>query len=475
MTGVLHSACSMSSFYISAPHKSSGKTTLSIGITSAIRQRGLSVQTFKKGPDYIDPIWLSQASGQDCHNLDFYTSSRDFIQQQFKQYCRQSDAILVEGNMGLFDGLSLDGSDSNAAMAKLLNLPVILVVDTTGSSRGIAPLLNGYQAFDSELQYAGVILNKLAGSRHQSKLTQVIQYYTDFTILGAVPKNNDGQVTERHLGLIPSNEIAEQSNEIIRLLAKQANDYIDIDALLSLDTPSTPQSPIKFSDSRPSTHPIKSTTRIAVAMDEAFGFYYPGDLQEFTRQGVEIVPFSCTLDSKLPVAIDGLFIGGGFPESRPEKLSSNKTMLDSIKQAIVSGLPSYAECGGLMYLCSRLTQDDQSFPLCDVIPASVSMNKKPQGRGYITLESTASHPWLSSQPQQTIKGHEFHYSALHGLPQGLDYAYTVKRGAGIDGFNDGIVMYNLVASYAHLRHTDECHWVADFVSFVNKCKLQSEK
>ncbi|MBT3205435.1 MAG: hydrogenobyrinic acid a,c-diamide synthase (glutamine-hydrolyzing) [Gammaproteobacteria bacterium] len=463
----------MSSFYISAAHKSSGKTTLSIGISAAIRQRGLSIQSFKKGPDYIDPIWLSQATGRPCYNLDFFTSGRDFILNQYNQYRQQKDVVLVEGNMGLFDGMALDGSDSNAAMARLLNIPVILVVDTSGTSRGIAPLLNGYQSFDKDIQYAGVILNKVAGSRHQSKLTNVIREYTDFNILGSVPRNSDIQVTERHLGLIPGYEMEEASNTVIDLLATRVRENIDIDALLSIKT-EIPASTQKQSFSGSINKDKSERLKIAVAMDKAFGFYYPGDLQQFEQQVVEIVPFNCIKDSKLPPQIDGLFIGGGFPETQLEKLSLNKSMLGSIKEAIEGGLPTYAECGGLMYLCDQISYENKTFPMCNVIEANVEMHKRPQGRGYVVLESTDSHPWLSNE-KQTIKAHEFHYSALNGLPKNTNFAYTIKRGAGIDSINDGIILHNMIASYSHLRQTDECSWVDNFVSFVKRCNGQSKK
>ncbi|MBC8210043.1 MAG: cobyrinate a,c-diamide synthase [Gammaproteobacteria bacterium] len=459
----------MSAFYISAAHKSSGKTTLSIGIASAIHQRGRSVQAFKKGPDYIDPIWLTQATRNACYNLDFFTSGKDFILQQYALHSTQKDVVLVEGNMGLFDGLALDGSDSNAAMARLLNLPVILVIDASGTSRGIAPLLNGYQQFDHNIRYAGVILNKVAGSRHQAKLTQVIEAYTDFPILGAVPRNTEIQVTERHLGLIPSNEMGDDAVAVIEQLAVQAREHIDIDRLLAIES------------SKPALEipPIVETIsfaadqlRIGVAMDEAFGFYYPGDLERFKSLGVEIVPFSCLYDTALPENLDGLFIGGGFPETQVAGLSANQSMLQSIRQAILNHMPAYAECGGMMYLCSNLVQNDHAYPLCDIIPATVKMNKKPQGRGYVILQSSPLHPWLKSTTK-TIQAHEFHYSNLHGLPEDVRYAYSIKRGAGIDGLNDGIVMYNLIASYTHLRQTDRCVWVDDFVTFVKTCNRQN--
>ena len=460
----------MASFYISAAHKSSGKTTLSIGLSAAIRERGLLLQTFKKGPDYIDPIWLAQASGCPCYNLDFYTSSHGFILDQFHRYSKDKDAILVEGNMGLYDGMALDGSDSNAAMARLLQLPVVLVVDCSGTSRGIAPLLNGYQQFDPEIQFAGVILNKLAGQRHESKIRNVIEAYTDFNILGAVHRNPAIQLTERHLGLIPSNEMAEESAHIINLLAEQVSQSIDIDRLLDIHaTADLPPLEVKPAETDAG---MQSRLRIAFARDAAFGFYYPGDLERFQELGVELVPFNSLKDPGLPENIDGLFIGGGFPETQVTELTANTSLLKAIQAAISQGLPTYAECGGLMYLCRELVDNDRHYPLCNVIPAVVKMHTKPQGRGYVQLQVSPDHPWYRyrSPAFKNLQAHEFHYSSLQGLPDQLDYAYTINRGTGIDGINDGIISHNLVASYTHLRQTDRCSWVDDFVSFVNQCK-----
>ncbi len=458
----------MSSFYISAAHKSSGKTTISIGLAAAFRKQGYTVQAFKKGPDYIDPIWLAQASGNDCHNLDFFSASSDFNIQQFKTFSQSRDIVMVEGNMGLFDGISQDGSDSNAAMAKLLKLPVVLVVDCSGTSRGIAPLLVGYQVFDPDVRYAGIILNKVAGSRHETKLRQVIEAHTDFKVLGVVHRNKDIKLTERHLGLMPSNEMSEQADIVIDRLADLMEKSIDLDSLKSLDN-----SPHLLDNFRPPS--LKTTQyklRIAYARDEAFGFYYPNDLHRFKQLGVELIPFDTSSSQHLPDDIDGLFIGGGFPEARISDISANSSLMLDIRHKIKQGLPSYAECGGLMYLCSEMLLEGQSYPLCDLIPVQVVMNQRPQGRGYVILEPTPNHLWCrhTSQARVEVKAHEFHYSSLKNLPENLTFAYTVKRGTGIDGINDGIVLYNLLASSVHLRQTDECSWVDDFVSFVDKCK-----
>ena len=458
----------MTGFYLSAAHKSSGKTMLSIGLSAAFRARQLSVQCFKKGPDYIDPIWLSMASGRPCQTLDFYTSSSEFIDAQFNHYRVDNEVILVEGNKGLYDGISVDGSDSNAAMAKQLKLPVVLVIDTAGITRGIAPLLQGYVNFDREVDIAGVILNKVGGKRHTAKLIDAVENYTDLPVFGAITRDPSLALCERHLGLVPGNEIGDHAQILIEKWRQQAENEIDLDALLKLGPAHEPPTDIQF------FQPTKqSGLRIAIARDAAFGFYYPADLERFAARGVELINFDTTRDKSLPDNIDGLFIGGGFPETNLHKISSNTSLLVDIKDKIESGLPAYAECGGLMYLCRRISYRDQSADLAGVIPADIVMHDKPQGRGYVRLEASQGHPWGNPQRFNDIHAHEFHYSTLVNHKQPLEFAYRVNRGQGIDGINDGIICYNLLASYSHLRHTDSCPWVDQFINFVSLCKSEN--
>ena len=223
----------MSQIFISAAHKSSGKTTVSLGLCAALRARGLNVQPYKKGPDYIDPMWLTRAAGHSCHNLDFYTMAADEISATVALHSQSADISLIEGNKGLYDGLDLDGSNSNAALAKLLGSPVVLVLDARGMTRGIAPLILGYQQFDTDINLAGVILNQVGGERHESKLRAVIEHYTDVSVLGAVAKNSDLEILERHLGLMPSNE-SENAQNHIEHIGNIITDQVDLDKLIDL-------------------------------------------------------------------------------------------------------------------------------------------------------------------------------------------------------------------------------------------------
>ncbi|HCJ86973.1 MAG TPA: cobyrinic acid a,c-diamide synthase, partial [Gammaproteobacteria bacterium] len=335
-----------SSIYLSAAHKSSGKTVVSLGLCAAFKEKSLNVQAFKKGPDYIDPIWLSQASGNPCYNLDFYNMSEDEITQLYGQYASNSDITIIEGNKGLYDGMNVTGGDANADLAKLLKLPVILVVDATGITRGVAPLVKGYQVFDTDVHIAGVVLNKIAGDRHESKLIQAIEYYTDIPVLGAIRRSTELIIDERHLGLMPANETPE-SQKFIDTAAKHIADQVDLDRLIGINQ-KTIESPT------PVINNTTSSITVAVAKDSAFGFYYQDDLDAFDSLGVDLVYFDTLTDDKLPEA-DALFIGGGFPEMQLEALSANQSLLTDIKAKIQAGLPTYAECGGLMYLSRQIT------------------------------------------------------------------------------------------------------------------------
>ena len=455
---------------ISAAHKSSGKTTVSIGICAELKRRGIAVQPFKKGPDYIDPLWLSQAAGRPCYNLDFYTQSLDEIRTLFAARLRQAELGLIEGNKGLHDGLDLDGSTSNAALAALLGTPVVLVIDAQGMTRGVAPLVLGFQAFPPQVRIAGVILNKVAGPRHEGKLRQVLEHYTDVPVIGSVRRREDLEIVERHLGLIPSNEAAgaaEKIEEIRRAVA----DEVDFDRLLTVaGTALAP--PSRVSAERDSWGATNGKVRIGIARDAAFGFYYAGDLDALERAGAELVPFSPVADTRLP-EVDALFLGGGFPESLMRELEANAGLRGEVRRFIESGGPVYAECGGLMYLSRRIHWRGEIRDMVGAIPADAVMHDRPQGRGYVRLREMATFPWPGPSPGGgEVAAHEFHYSRLEGLSDDLRFAYEVLRGDGLDGQHDGLVYKNVLASYTHLRDVAANPWTRRFVGFVRGLRAQ---
>ena len=464
----------MSHFLISAAHKSSGKTTISLGLCAALKSRDLKVRPFKKGPDYIDPMWLSKAAGRDCHNLDFNTMDADEISQTFYKYSTGNDISLIEGNKGLYDGLDLEGSNSNAALAILLNAPVVLVIDARGMTRGIAPLILGYQAFEPKLNIAGVILNQLGGSRHESKLRAVIAHYTDVPVIGAVHHDKELQILERHLGLIPSNEM-QAAQQRIELVGKRVAEQVDLDKLIELAGQAPKPALAEQSPTAEFSFKVPTPCRIGIARDAAFGFYYPGDMEVFERAGAELIYFD-TLNDKVLPDIDGLFIGGGFPETQMAALQNNKTMRQSIRDAIENGLPVYAECGGLMYLTRSISWQQQKCDMVGAIPADTVMHEKPRGRGYVIIHETNDHPWpvlKDTNPGVNIAAHEFHYSALENCGQ-LKYAYNVVRGTGLDGHHDGIVYKNVLGCYSHLRDVKNNHWIARFLQFIQQCQPASQ-
>ncbi len=452
----------MNRMLISAAHKSSGKTLVSIGVCAALRAHGHVVQPFKKGPDYIDPMWLSKAAGRPCRNLDLYLMDDDDVVATFARHA--AEVSLVEGNKGLYDGLSLDGSNSNAAVAKLLDLPVFLVIDARGMTRGIAPLILGYQAFDKDIRIAGVILNKLGGSRHEAKLRQVIEHYTEVPVVGAIQYDEHLGIIERHLGLMPSNELIAAAAKI-KQIGDAISGQVDLDRLLALSR-KPPPAPAEIAEIRPL--PVGERPRIGIARDRAFGFYYADDLDALEAAGATLVPFDTLADAHLP-EVDALYIGGGFPEACAVELEANTTLRGEIRQAIEKGMPAYAECGGLMYLARGIACEGRTYEMVGAIPGDVVMHDKPVGRGYVHLKESEEHPWpRPAAPARQIKAHEFHYSSLENLPADSRFAYQVERGWGITGKSDGLMVNKLLASYTHLRTIGSCYWATRFVAFIRR-------
>ena len=448
-------------FMISAAHKSSGKTVVSAGLARALTDNGRTVGTFKKGPDYIDPLWLSTASRRSCYNLDFNSMTHDEIVSSFGTRA-SSDINLIEANKGLFDGIAVDGSDSNAALAKLLKTPVILVIDTVGMTRGVAPLLQGYAGFDPDVQIAGVILNRTGGPRHETKLRQSVETYTDLPVLGAIRRSADMIIDERHLGLITPAENPETENWL-DLVAELVSEQVDLGAIASVakSAPSFPE----VRQAVPASANAKGL-KIGIARDGAFGFYYAQDLEAFESAGATLVPIDLMQAQSLP-DIDGLFIGGGYPETHMKALEANVSLREELKISLENGLPCYAECGGLMYLCRSIQWDGESADAVGFFDADAVMHKKPQGRGYARFRRKDNHPWGASDTE--MQAHEFHYARIANSSD-TEFCRTVTRGFGTDGKQDGLRKANTLAGFIHLKHTSSTPWVTDFLDFVKRCK-----
>jgi cobyrinic acid a,c-diamide synthase len=462
----------MSHLFISAAHKSSGKTTITLGLCRALRESGLVVQAFKKGPDYIDPIWHALASGRPSYNLDFHMMREGEILDLFARHADTADICLIEGNKGLYDGMDVEGSNSNAALARLLGAPVVLVLDSVGITRGIAPLVLGYQAFDPEINIVGVILNKVGGPRHEEKLRAVIERYTDVKVLGAVRMDSELAIVERHLGLMPGNE-SDQAEARITAIADRIRAQVDLSALQACAGAFNRRQASPRSAGSESC--IGDGLRLAYANDKSFGFYYQEDLDTLRRAGVELIALNTLSDASLP-DVDGLIIGGGFPEMFIPQLAGNQALRGAISMAVETGMPVYAECGGLMYLSRSLRWNQQVGEMVGVIPGDAVMGARPVGRGYAVLEQTASMPWPTKHLSHaaSLPAHEFHYSHLENLQTGLTYAYRVLRGQGIDGMFDGYVRNNLLASYCHRRGSGPDGWIEPFLSKVSAYRAKRE-
>ena len=443
-------------FIITGPHRSAGKTTVSVGLCHALARKGVKIQPFKKGPDYIDPMWLTKASGRKCRNLDFHMMGDENILRSFETASDGADIALIEGNQGLFDGMDLEGADSTAGLAHLLTSPVVFVMDTSRMNRGVAPILLGYSNFDPDLKISGVILNNVASPRHEAKLIKAIEHYVGLKIIGAIPKAPDKMgVTERHLGLVPVLEnpkLPEKINDIADIIEQS----VDIDAILEIagSAPFLPKV-------KPCERKIGAgDVRIGVAQDRAFTFYYPENIEALEAAGAEIVPFSPLTTKTLP-KVSALYLGGGFPEVFMKELSGNESLRHQIKNEIEKGLPVYAECGGLMYLARSISWEDQQYEMAGALPLDIVMTKRPMGMGYMTLSPTGACDWLSTKG--TVNCHEFHHSKAINIGADIKYAWQVTRGSGISDGKDGIVYKNVLASYAHLHHCGSPHWAEDFV------------
>ncbi|MBM3567225.1 MAG: cobyrinate a,c-diamide synthase [Alphaproteobacteria bacterium] len=455
----------MARLFVSAAHKSSGKTTLCIGLAAALVRRGLSVQGFKKGPDYIDPMWLARASLRPVYNLDFNTQSAAEIRALFARQAAGADLALIEGNKGLHDGIDVAGSDSSAALAKLLVAPVVLVIDCAGITRGVAPLVLGQARFDTAVAVRGVILNRVSGARQEAKLCRALETYTDLPVLGAIGRDAVPAMPERHLGLVTPSETP-ASDEVVARLAATVAASVDLDRILTIARAAPA---LAAPDPAAAPAMTGAPVRIAIARDAAFGFYYPDDFEALRAAGAELALFDSLRDADLPSA-DGLFLGGGFPETCMDALAANRSLRLRIRLAAEGGMPIYAECGGLMYLTRGIAWQGQRHAMVGAVSADTVMRERPQGRGLVELAETDAMPW-PDPPGAGVPAHEFHHAALENLDGATRFAYRMRRGQGIDGVHDGIVTRNVLAGFSHLRSTARAgNWARRFVAFVRAAK-----
>ncbi len=442
---------------IAAPQGRSGKSIVSLGLCAALTRRGLVVQPFKRGPDYIDPSWLTAAAGRSCRNIDPFLIPEEVCLESFHQASRGADLAVVEGAMGLYDGFDAGGSGSTAYVARLLSAPVILVINTARMTRSTAAMVMGYQKFEPETDIAGVILNNVAGSRHEHKLRAAVEQYCGVPVLGTIPRDDSLCIPQRHLGIMPYRE-ANDRTLIIDQICHCLEEHLDLPGILTIARRASGGN-VAHSTTRTRKAAV---VKIGIMLDRVFTFYYPENLEALTQAGADLVFIDSLRDQQLP-DIDGLYLGGGFPELFLEELEANRSFRGDIAQAIEDGLPVYAECAGLMYLCRGIRWHDKCYEMVGVIPSEAEICQKPQGHGYVEVEITDQNPLFPIG--LTLRGHEFHHSRLSQLA-GLKFAYQMQRGQGINGKVDAIIYKNVLAAYTHLHALGVPQWAEAFVSLA---------
>jgi cobyrinic acid a,c-diamide synthase len=445
----------------------SGKTLVSCGLAAVLKDSGKKVAAFKKGPDYIDPAWLRLSSGSICRNLDTYLMDQDKIISSLLVGGSNADISVIEGNRGLYDGFDAAGTHSTAELAKITGTPVILVINVTKVTRTVAAIVLGCKMLDKELNLAGIIINKVAGKRHEDVIREAIESATGIPVVGAIPMIRGKEIfPSRHLGLVTPEE-HETALEAIANAATQVKQHVDVDKIIEIagKAKDIDHENIDLFNKCP-----MKDVRIGYFSDRAFSFYYPENLEHLEANGAEIVKVSSIDERTLP-DIHALYIGGGFPETNIESLTKNKDLMRSLKMAVENGFPVYAECGGLMYLAESMEIDGREYELSGILPIKVKMSRKPQGHGYMEAVVDKPNPYFDEG--ELIKGHEFHYSAIVDKSDTLKSCLSLNRGSGCFDSRDGLIYKNVFASYLHL-HTLSCDcWSKALVKKAEEYKNRS--
>lgn len=448
-----------SAFLIAGTHSGCGKTTLTLGIMAALRKRGLAVQPFKCGPDFIDPTLHRLVTGKISRNLDLWMCGHDFVKGCFAQHGREADVAVVEGVMGLFDG----NESSSAALAKVLDLPVVLVVDARSTAESMAAVVKGFETLDPEVRLAGVIFNRVGSPRHLELLTNAVRQHCQAEILGHLPREVDFAIPDRHLGLHMGDEDP-LSPAAIKQLAAAVTRYIDLDRLQGFSGGDVDSS-VSGSGRVAYAMDTGKKIRLGLARDRAFCFYYEDNLDLLRRAGAEIIEFSPLADSHLPDNLDGIYLGGGYPELYGEQLAKNRTMLDDIRAWSAAGKPLYAECGGFMYLTEGLTDvEGRFFPMAGVYPVRARMKKGRVALGYREAQLTADS--MLGGGGRKLRGHEFHYSEIDAVDSCVARCYRLG-----DGRQEGYQINNTLGGYLHLHFGFSPEAAANLVRFCGTCGL----
>jgi cobyrinic acid a,c-diamide synthase len=441
----------------------SGKTLVSLGLLLLAKQQGIPAAGFKKGPDYIDAAWLGWASGRPARNLDTYLMGNERVARSFSAHTLAEGINVIEGNRGLYDGFDARGTHSTGELAKLLRAPVLFVLDATKITHTAAALVLGCQKLDPEVQISGVILNRVSGKRHEAILRESIESTCHVPVVGVLPKS-DGEalLPGRHLGLVTPEDhplLQKVREGLLALLGGR----IDFNRVLAISSAACSLELPAVTERK--TVPGKPL-RIGYLKDSAFSFYYPENLEALEAAGAYLVPVSALSSGALPDDLDGLYMGGGFPETHGEAISANQSFLASVRSMAASGLPIYAECGGLMFLAQAIQWQGKRFPMAGVFPFEVEVCESPQGHGYTELLVDTPNGYFTVGKR--LRGHEFHYSrivARSALPRA---ACEVKRGGGCYGGRDGITLENVWATYTHIHAVATPEWATGFVRMARR-------
>lgn len=429
---------------IAGTHSGSGKTTIATAVMALLSGTGLKVQPYKVGPDYIDPGFHQVATGRVSRNLDTFFLGEEGVREIFARSAARADISIIEGVMGLYDGIGAGDDGSSARVAELLNCPVLLVVDARSMAASAAAVVWGFANLPGGVPLAGVILNRVASPRHLKVLQGAIEDKTGVPVVGGIPRNLDLQMPERHLGLVPSVETGEVKTLVGKLAARLAP-YLPLDKLLGLAR-SAP--PIRVEQKLFAVQPGEPV-RLGVVRDRAFNFYYRDGLDLLETMGAELVYCSALDDGRLPPGLDGLYMGGGFPEMFLEQLAANRSFAEELRARVQRGMPLYAECGGLMYLCRGIRDfDGREWPGAGILPARCRMEKKRVALGYVSATALRDNVLVGGGTE--LRGHEFHYSRLDGGE--LAPAYHLHKTGGHDpGHLDGHAHGNVLATYLHIH------------------------
>ncbi|MBN2040590.1 MAG: cobyrinate a,c-diamide synthase [Spirochaetes bacterium] len=448
----------MKAIVIAGIQSGTGKTTVSMAVMRCLKNRGRNVAPFKTGPDYIDPKFHKFITGNSSYNLDSWMLDENTLKYLFRKNSMNKDIAVAEGVMGLFDGSGTDGTGSTAHLAKILGVPVVLVVNASGMSESAAAMVMGYRDYDRDVDLRGVIFNRVSGESHYSFLKKAVERDTGVKCLGYLAKNEEIKLRSRHLGLIPVEEL-DELEEQADALSVSAEETIDIDGIEEIAEINDPENNINgicFPED------AGKGLKIGMAMDEAFNFYYMDNLNLMKESGIDVVEFSPLNDEKLPENIDGLYIGGGFPEVFTEKIAANVSMREEIKQKALAGMPVYAECGGLMYLSTGIIPEDGKFyPAVDFFKCKTRMTKRLQRFGYIEVEYNGI----------ITKAHEFHHTVLEDADEtDFNYAYSVRNINRGREWKCGLVKRNVLAGYPHIHFYSNPEFYGEIISLFRKGK-----